>query len=109
MRTFLKGTVIALALAGTALVTVGTASAAGIYLNSGSNRGYDNYRDRSGAVISIGFGDVAFGYRDGYWDNNHRWHHWRNHRDHRSYRGQHSDNYHDWNHNRDSDHGWQRN
>jgi hypothetical protein len=98
---FLKGTVIALALAGTALVTVGTASAAGIFLGSGPNRG--------GAVISIGFGDVAFGYRDGYWDNDHRWHRWSNDRDYRNYRNHHGSNYHDWNHDRDSNGGWLRN
>jgi len=100
MRMFLKGTVIALALAGTALTSVGTSAAGGIFFGSGPNRG--------GAVISIGFGDVAFAYRDGYWDNGHHWHHWRNNRDYQSYRSQHADNYHDWNHDRDSDHGWQR-
>ena len=100
MRTFLKGAAIALALAGTALVTVGTASASGVYLGSGYHH--------SSSVISIGFGDVAFGYRDGYWDNNHRWHHWRHNRDYRSYRDRHGSNYHNWNHDRDSDGGWQR-
>ena len=97
MRSFLKGTAIALAMAGAVLVT-GTANA-------------DNYshgRDRGAAVLSIGFGDVAFGYRDGYWDNGHHWHHWRHTRDYRSYRGQNGSNYHDWKHDRDSDNGWQR-
>jgi len=105
MRMFLKGAAVALALAGTALMTAGTANAAGIYLGSG-----DHYygRDRPAAVISIGFGDVAFGYRDGYWDSGHRWHHWRHNGDYRTYRGQHGSNYHNWNHDRDSDNGWQR-
>jgi hypothetical protein len=102
MRMFLKGAVIALALAGTALLTAGTASAAGIYIGSGTNS------HRSGTAISISFGDIAYGYRDGYWDNGHRWHKWRHNRDYRSYRGQHGNNYHDWNHDRDSDSGWQR-
>jgi hypothetical protein len=88
---FLKGTAVALALAGTALMTAGTANAAGIYFGSG----YNTYgRDRPAAVVSIGFGDVAFGYRDGYWDSGHRWHHWRHNRDYQTYRGQNGSNYH---------------
>ena len=89
MNTFLKGAAIALALSGTALATAGTAGAAGIYLGVGSGR-HDH-----GAAISVGFGDVAYGYRDGYWDSGHQWHHWRHHRDYRSYRNQHGSNYHD--------------
>jgi len=58
MRSFLKGTAIALALAGTVLVT-GAASA-------------DNYshndRNRGASVLAIAFSDIAFGFRDGYWD-----------------------------------------
>ncbi|MGC9954891.1 MAG: hypothetical protein ABSD21_11515 [Rhizomicrobium sp.] len=102
MHMFLKGAAIALALAGTALATTGTTSAAGIYFGSGGHNG------RSSGIISIGFGDVAFGYRDGYWDSGHRWHHWRHNRDYRDYRGQNGSNYHDWNHDRDSNNGWQR-
>ena len=98
MRSFLKGTAIALALAGTVLVT-GAASA-------------DNYshndRNRGASVLAIAFSDIAFGFRDGYWDNGHRWHKWRHSGDYRSYQGQSGSNYHDWNHNRDADHGWQR-
>jgi uncharacterized protein YraI len=100
MRMFLKGAAIALALAGTALLTAGTADAQGSYNNG--------YRHNDSPVISIGFGNVAFGFNDGYWDNNHRWHHWRNQRDHRNYRDQNRNNYHDWRHDRDSDNGWQR-
>jgi len=99
MRTFLKGTAIALLLAGTALATAGAADAA--QYNNGN-------RYHSSPAISIGFGNVAFGFNDGYWDNNHRWHHWRNRREHRDYRSRYGDNYHDWKHNRDSDHGWSR-
>ena len=64
MRILMKSAVMALALAGTTLVTAGAANA-------------DRYdgRDRSGSVISIGLGNVAFGYRDGYWDGGHRWAH----------------------------------
>jgi len=98
MRNLLKGTAIALALVGTVL------SAGAVSADNYSDRG----RDHGNAVLSIGFGDVAFGYRDGYWDNGHHWHHWRHNRDYRSYRGQNGSNYHDWKHDRDSDNGWQR-
>jgi hypothetical protein len=102
MRRFLTGAAIALALASTAFVTAGTANAAGIYISSGTDS------HRSGSAISISFGEVAYGYRDGYWDSGHRWHHWRNHRDYQIYRGQHGSHYHNWNHDRDNDNGWQR-
>ncbi len=101
MRMFLKGAAMALVVAGTALATIGAASADGY-----SNR---SDRGRGNPTISIGFGDIAFGYRDGYWDNGHHWHHWRHNRDYRTYRDQDGSNYHDWKHNRDHDHGWQRN
>jgi len=100
MRMFLKGAAVALALTGAAFAVAGTAGATGLYVGSP--------RHDRGAVISVGFGDVAFGYRDGYWDNGHQWHSWRHHRDYRSYRNQHGSNYHNWNHDRDSDNGWQR-
>jgi hypothetical protein len=100
MHMFLKGAAIALALAGTALLAAGTADAQGSY--------NDGYRHNDSPIISIGFGNVAFGFNDGYWDNNHRWHHWRNQRDHRNYRDQNRNNYHEWRHDRDSDNGWQR-
>ena len=103
MRMFLKGAAVALALAGTAFLTVGTSSAQGITFGSS-----DYGRHRGGSTISISFGDVAYGYRDGYWDSGHRWHHWRNNGDYRSYRGRRGNHYHDWNHDRDSDNGWQR-
>ncbi len=69
---------------------------------------YDHHgRHRTNSFLTISIGDVAFGYSDGYWDNNHRWHHWRNRRDQQNYRS-HGGNYHNWNHNRDGDHGWSR-
>jgi hypothetical protein len=101
MRMFLKGTAIALALAGAAVMAAGTADAAGVHLTISSG-------DRHGAAISVGFSDVAFAYRDGYWDNSHHWHHWRNSRDSEKYRSEHADKYHNWNHDRDSDNGWKR-
>ena len=60
-------------------------------------------------LVQIDYGNVAFGYRDGYWDNGHRWHRWNNDHDFQGYRGHQGNNYHDWNHDRDGDHGWKRN
>lgn len=94
MNMFFKGAAVALALAGASLATTANA---------------DDYgRDRAGANVTLGFGNIAFAYRDGYWDNDHRWHRWHSRRDYRSYRHDHGDNYHDWNHDRDDDNGWQR-
>jgi hypothetical protein len=81
----------------------------GIALSGTAEAQNDNRDNRRGQpVISVGLGNVAFGYRDGYWDNGHRWHHWRNRRDHREYRGRSDGHYNDYNHDRDSNHGWQR-
>jgi hypothetical protein len=57
-------------------------------------------------AVSFDLGNVAFGYQDGYWDRDHRWHRWRHQRDARRYRSEHGDQYHHWRHNRDSDQGW---
>jgi hypothetical protein len=81
----LKSTLVALALAGTAFIGCNAAEA----------RDYH----RSPAV-TIGFGDVAIGYRDGYMDNNHSYHRWHRRNDYVSYRSQHRDQYHNWNHDR---------
>jgi len=61
----------------------------------------------SSNVISITFGDIAFGYSDGYWDNGHRWHAWHSDADARAYRAHHGSNFNDWRHDRDGDNGWQ--
>jgi hypothetical protein len=106
MRMFLTSAAIVLALAGTSLAISTPASAADFSISVGNDRGHDNGRNRSSSVISVGFGNVAFGYRDGYWDNSHRWHRWSNDREYRRYRYQHGSNYHDWKHDRDADHGW---
>ena len=72
--------------------------------------GYGRYGyGRSTNTISINFGDIAFGYSDGYWDNGHRWHAWRNDADARAYRNHHGSNYHGWHHDRDRNNGWMRN
>jgi hypothetical protein len=101
---FLKGAAIALTLAGTMLATAGPSNAQGIAIHS-SDRGHD----RTGASVSFNFGDVAFGYQDGYWDNNRRWHKWNNRGDHDNYRAQHGDKYRNGNHTRYKGQGWRKN
>jgi hypothetical protein len=103
-------------------ITVGDPGQTGY--GNGYNYGYDDgyarrdrdahYRSdmyRSGqptSIIAVDLGGIAFGYRDGYWDNGHRWHRWTHRADYRSYRDRNGSNYHDWNHDRDSNDGWQR-
>lgn len=55
--------------------------------------------------LSFSSGDVAFAYRDGWWDRDHRWHHWRDRDEWREYRVRHYPYYSDWDHDRDGD-GW---
>jgi hypothetical protein len=62
---------------------------------------------RERAVVGFDFGNVAFGFRDGYWDQGHRWHRWHNRRDAVGYRTQYGDHYRDMSHNRARNHGWQ--
>lgn len=56
--------------------------------------------------IHLDVGNVAFGYRDGYWDHGHHWHHWRSYREARSYQHARGNQYNNWNHDRDHDQGW---
>jgi len=60
------------------------------------------------AVVSLNFGNIAVGYRDGYWDNGHRWHRWSNSRDSSRYRSQYQGSYHDMSHTRAHNNGWDR-
>jgi len=103
MRMLLKGAVIALALAGTTFATTGASSADGISINT-SNHG----RNHATTGVSFDFGNVAYGYQDGYWDNGRRWHKWRNRGDHDNYRDHYRDNYRDGNHSRYQGQGWRR-
>ena len=103
MRMLLKCLTVGLALAGATIATSGMSNADGIAISS-SDRG----RNHTTTGVTFSFGDVAFGYRDGYWDNDHRWHKWRNARDHRSYRDQYRDNYRDGYHHRYRGQGWRR-
>jgi hypothetical protein len=88
-----KSTVVTLALAGATLATAGSATA----------QGYNGQRP---SRRQVDFGNVAVGYRDGYWDRNHHWNRWRRHHDYRVYRGQQGAIYNDWNHDRNGGDGW---
>ena len=92
MRNIIIGMVAVIGLSGAALLATGTANA----------------DSRGGAAISLNFGNVAFGYSDGYWDNGHRWHRWSNANEQRRYQKQRHRNYNNHRHDRDADHGWHR-
>lgn len=53
----------------------------------------------AGVGVTLDFGDVAIGYRDGYYDSGHHWHHWRHDGDYQAYGRAHPEHYHDWGHN----------
>ncbi|MEJ1968640.1 MAG: hypothetical protein WDN03_08440 [Rhizomicrobium sp.] len=101
IRNALLGTVAACA----ALAFVATANAQGDRNSMSNNAG----RDMATPGVSVEFGNVAYGYNDGYWDNGHTWHHWNNDAESQRYRLQSPANYHDWHHDRDSNQGWLRN
>ncbi len=100
--------------AATVALSAGAASADSYYYRHHRHHHHhryynDRYEDgRSNAIFSIAIGDIAFGYRDGYWDNGHRWHRWAHNNDYDHYRSDGGDRFHDWNHDRDNDNGWQR-
>ncbi|HUN52716.1 MAG TPA: hypothetical protein VMU42_16440 [Candidatus Sulfotelmatobacter sp.] len=58
------------------------------------------------ASVTVTTPGIAFGYSDGYWDQNHGWHAWRDAREARSWRDAHRDHYYAWKHDRDRDLGW---
>lgn len=101
MRMLLKGATMALALVGATLATTGTSNAAGFAVTTS-----DHGRDHRGTSVSFNFGDVAYGYQDGYWDNNRGWHNWRNDGEREYYRNHHRDNYRSGYHHRYRDQGW---
>jgi len=59
------------------------------------------------AGVTIDFGNVGIGYRDGYYDRGHHYHRWAR-RDADSYRAKYHDNYRDMTHDRDHDRSWGR-
>jgi hypothetical protein len=78
MRITLKSATIAAALAIATLASANLASAA--------------------VGVRFDIGNVAIGYSDGYYDNDHNWHHWAHSADARHYRAAHQDQYHTWRH-----------
>lgn len=57
------------------------------------------YAQRDTFSFSFDTGAVRFAYRDGYYDDNRRWHKWRNAREAREYRARYGDRYYN---------GWRR-
>jgi len=57
-------------------------------------------------TIGVGPGGIAFGYQDGYWDRDHRWHDWRDREEAERWRAENREHYYDWRHDRDRDQGW---
>jgi hypothetical protein len=100
MRKTLNGAIVALGIAGAALLSAGPATAqdvgAGVHVGGVG----------VGVTVGVGPSDVRYGYQDGYWDTGHQWHNWRNEQDMRDYRKSKNSNYNDWKHDRDSDQGW---
>lgn len=49
--------------------------------------------------VYVNAGDIADGYRDGYYDSHQRWHRWAHPDDWKAYSRAHSDRYHGYSHN----------
>ncbi len=58
--------------------------------------------------VVLDLGNVAFAYRDGYWDRDHRWHRWYSPEQRYRYRVDYRSHYYDWDHDRARDRGWHR-
>jgi hypothetical protein len=89
MKHLIKGTLIAVALAGASVVASVPAVAA--------------------TDFSISLGNAAFGYSDGYWDRDHNWHAWHNRAESRYYQTHNAEHYVATRHDRDrkdKDKGW---
>lgn len=104
MHKFLNGAVIALALTG--------ASFAGAADAQNYNRNQPQrviiHRPAPRAAVTFSFGNIAFAYSDGYWDNNRRWHAWRNQSELRQYRAAQDNRFVNYRHTRARNQGWQR-
>lgn len=92
MRKLIMGTIAVISLTAVPMLVAGSANA----------------QSRGGAAISLNFGNIAFGYSDGYWDNSHRWHRWSNANEQRRYQKQRGKHYDNHRHDQDKDHGWHR-
>jgi hypothetical protein len=63
----------------------------------------------AGCVVAPGGGEVAFGYRDGYWDRGHNWHAWNSPQDAANFRATNGSHYYDRSHDQDPNQGWHDN
>ena len=63
----------------------------------------NNWRNDGEVGFSVSLGNVAFGYSDGYYDNNRRWHRWRNVNQRNWYRQHHGKTYYQMRRYRDLD------
>lgn len=82
-------------LAASALCAVGTVAV--------STPAFAQNRDRDNVSISVSFGGAAFGYDDGYYDNDRRWHEWRDDDERAWYQENHGPTYHRMSRNDDRD------
>jgi hypothetical protein len=100
MHKTLKGMVIVLGLAAAPLALASTANADGV--------GIGVHVGGIGIGLGVGdhYGNVAYGYQDGYWDHSHHWNQWRDQDEMNRYRKVEHNQYHDWKHDRDQDQGW---
>jgi len=106
MPKFLKGAAIVLAVSAAALTS---ACMTNRDANNDRMSREMSDRDHGAAVVAVEFGNIGFGYSDGYWDNGHQWHQWANDGERQSYRNYQGNHYDDWNHDRDGDDGWHGN
>ena len=63
----------------------------------------------AGVDFSVSLGNAAFGYSDGYWDRDHRWHTWRNKNEAQYFRTHNGEHYTGARHDKDRkdrDKGW---
>lgn len=104
MAIIFKTAAVALAIAGATLT-------AGCMTRDNDHYGYSDHhrRDRDNAQVSVDFGNIGYGYSDGYWDNEHQWHQWSSNADRDNYSHHHGSRYYDWNHDRDGNDGWHGN
>jgi hypothetical protein len=100
MHKTLKGAIIVLGLAAAPLAMASAASAQGV--------GVGLHVGGIGIGVGVGanYGNVAYGYQDGYWDHNHHWNRWQNDDEMNRYRAMQGNHYNDWHHDRDRDMGW---
>jgi hypothetical protein len=57
-------------------------------------------------TVGVGPGGIAFGYNDGYWDRDHKWHAWRNHEERAHWQAENREHYYEQRHDHDHDKGW---